>query len=184
MKISRLLILFLGIVFFATCETYDNAIIYHRNFQPGKNSLLRFDGFYSDSTPAGSNEFNVPTELLKPIFFYSDGSAFATNNYNWLEGMDGIIKTNRLVGSWGNYLISGDTIQLEKFQLLDNNNHERITMKGIISKDQIRWMTRKDKNKKTDSVNYSIYFRAYSTKPDSTKNFTRTMGKYNKVPVQ
>ena len=179
MKKIATLLFFLPIIFFCTCQTYDNAIIYHKNFNSGTNPLLKFNGFYSDSAPPSSNEFNVPSELVRPVFFYADGSAFATTNFNWLTGMDEIVKGNRLNGAWGNYLISGDTIQLEKFQLIENN-HVRIILKGIISKDQIHWIKRKYHREGYQSVDYSIYFHPYAAKPDSTLNFTRTLPIYNK----
>lgn len=169
-------VLFIFSVFFLSmCQTYDNAIIYHKNFNPGKNSLLKFDGFYSDSAPS-SNDFN-PLERVRPVFFYANGSAFATTNFTAITGME--YNINQLNGAWGNYLISGDTIQLEKFQLIENN-HVRIILKGFISKDQIHWVKRKYHREDYKAVDYSIYFHPFSAKPDSTLNFTRQLPIYNR----
>ena len=175
MNLSRPILFLFAIILFATCETYDSAIIYHKGFQPGTHSLLRFDGFYSDSALAASNEFNVPSEQVKPVFFYSNGSAFATNNFTWLTGM----QAAKLAGSWGNYQIEADTILLERFQKIENN-YVRIILRGTISKDQIHWTARKYHREKFKPVNYSIYFRPFTTKPDSTQNFTRTLEIYNR----
>ncbi len=179
MKIHLTLISFLGIFLFVTCNTYDNAIIYHRNFQSGTHPLLRFDGYYSDSIRL-TNETDFG---MKPVFFYSNGSCFSTNNYTPASTVGSLVKTYRLFGSWGNYLISADTIQLEKFQLVENN-YERVILKGIISKNRIHWTGRKEHNEDFKPVDYSIFFKPLSSKPDSTQNFTRTKKKYNKVPLQ
>ena len=188
MKLFRNLIFFCAIIFGVTCTTYDNAIIYHRNFVPGTNPLLKFDGYYSDSIPLIANDINrgmnVKADVqVKPVFFYSNGSCFSTNNYTLDSPLSNLVKTNRLFGSWGNYLISGDTIQLEKFQLLENN-YELIILKGVISKDKIHWSSRKEHKEDFKPVDYSIYFHRFSSKPDSTLNFTRTKKKYNKIPLQ
>ena len=175
---------FLSILFFfATCETYDNAIIYHRNFVSGSNPLLKFDGYYSDSIALNSDTGNKKEIGVKPVFFYANGSAFSTNNYAAASQIENMVKAKELAGSWGNYLITGDTIQLEKFQLIENN-YELILLKGILSSEKIHWIFRKEHTEVFKPIDYSIYFKPFSAKPDSTQNFTRTKKKYNKIPLE
>jgi hypothetical protein len=161
-----------------TCTTYDNAIVYHKNFNPGKHPLLQFSGYYSDTLgpKPNPNSAKLEQEAIKPVFFYSNGSAFSADNY---EGAYKLLNVNTLQGSWGNYLITSDTIELEKFQLIENN-YIRIILKGVISKDKIHWFSRKYHREDYKPVDYSVFFKPYVTKPDSTKNFTRTLPIYNK----
>jgi hypothetical protein len=179
MKLFRVLIIFSVLIFFVTCETYDASLIYHKNFEPGTHSLLRLDGYYSDSIPGLSEQNGIKTKLVKPVFLYSNGSAFATNNNTSETDLPTLVKTNRLFGSWGNYLVSADTILFERFQKIENN-YVRIILRGIISKDQIHWTARKYHREKFKPVDYSIFYHPFSAKPDSTQNFTRTLEIYNK----
>ncbi|MDQ3112233.1 MAG: hypothetical protein M3R17_20300 [Bacteroidota bacterium] len=161
-----------------TCTTYDSALVYHKNFNHGHHPLLRFNGYYDDTT--ANNNIDLFYPGVKPVFFYSEGSSFSTDN-STVRGSALIqqIETNRLKGSWGNYLIKGDSITLEKFQLI-KSNYERIILKGIVSENKIRWTSRKDHNEVFKPVDYSIYFKPFSAKPDSLRNFIRTKEKYNK----
>jgi hypothetical protein len=167
---------FLFLLLIVTCTTYDSAIIYHKNFKPGTHALLRFDGYYDDTTVNSQKDEYAPS--VKPVFFYSEGSSFSTNNRVAASTLPQLIKTNRLFGSWGNYLVKGDSITLEKFQLI-KSNYVRIILKGFISEKQIHWTSRKEHNETFKPVNYSIYFQPFSSKPDSLRNFTRTKEKYN-----
>ncbi|CAN5888228.1 hypothetical protein BH11BAC7_BH11BAC7_10520 [soil metagenome] len=175
MKFSASILFLLLIV---ACTTYDNAAIYHKNFKSGSHPLLRFDGYYSDTLgPKPGLQTAKYTETpVKPVYFYANGSAFSTNNY---EPYYAMLNAKTLKGSWGNYLVKGDTIQLEKFQLA-GSNYDRIIMKGVVSKDKIHWVARKQREENFMPVDYSIYFQVYSTRPDSLRNFIRTKGKYNK----
>ncbi len=170
MKNSTILFL---LFFCTTCTTYDNAIIYHKYFVSGTHPLLRFYGFSSDTTSDRSL-----VKKYKPVFFYKNGSSFSSERYLIDTEIAAGASTNSLYGSWGNYLINADTIQLEKFQL-NASNYERIILKGIISKDQIHWTSRKEHNETFKPVDYSIYFKSFSARPDSSKNFTRIKKKYN-----
>jgi hypothetical protein len=167
---------FLFLLLIVTCTTYDSAIIYHKNFRPGTHPLLRFDGYYDDTTSNIQKDANIPS--AKPVFFYSEGSSFSTDNHVATSTLPQLIKTNRLFGSWGNYLIKGDSITLEKFQDI-KSNYTRIILKGIISEKQIHWTSRSEHNESYKPVDYSIYFHPYSSKPDSLRNFIRTKEKYN-----
>lgn len=171
---------FITVLFFlvliVTCTTYDSAIIYHKNFKPGSHTLLRFDGYYDDTTALRGNKELASS--IKPIFFYSEGSVFSTDNSIEKSTLETLIKTHRLFGSWGNYLITGDSIQLEKFQHI-KNNYVRIILKGVISEKQIHWTSRKDHNEAFKPVDYSVYFQPFKFKPDSLRNFIRTKEKYN-----
>jgi hypothetical protein len=68
----------LFILLIVTCTTYDNALIYHKNFKPGVHPLLRFDGYYSDTLGPKSNPHSAMEtgDAIKPVFLYSNGSAF------------------------------------------------------------------------------------------------------------
>ncbi|MBI3511442.1 MAG: hypothetical protein HY064_12325 [Bacteroidetes bacterium] len=156
-----------------SCVTYDPSIIYHRNFSPGTNSLLRFDGYYSDTLSPEKDHDGKKT--AKPVLFFRDGSAFSFDNYFTGEGNVFVYK-----GSWGNYLLKGDSITLEKFQLIESN-YTRIIMKGTVEENKIHWTSRKEHNEDYQPVDYSILFTPSVLKAslDSTKNFTRTKKKYN-----
>ena len=174
-------LLFITLLMIA-CSTYDSAVIYHKDFHPGKNPLLSFNGYYSDSVRATTGTME---KQIKPVFFYANGSAYAADNYI-SEGkfisatkLYGTGMTKIVEGSWGNYLVGGDTITLEKFQKIENN-YVRIIIKGIISKGSIHWFTRKFHREDYKPVDYSVFFTPFDEKPDSTQNFTRTLQIYNK----
>lgn len=179
MKRSPILLFLFAVFFFVTCTTFDNAIIYHKNFVPGTHPLLRFDGYYTDSIPNYSDPAGLKTKIVKPVFFYADGSAFYTNANTNEPELEGLVKTSRLFGAWGNYLVDADTILVERFQKIENN-FVRIILRGVISKDKIHWTSRKYHREKFKPVDYSVYFQPLSQKPDSTKNFTRTLEIYNR----
>ncbi|CAN5424074.1 hypothetical protein BH09BAC5_BH09BAC5_18800 [soil metagenome] len=173
----KIFIAFLLAFFLITCTTYDNAQIYHKNFVPGNHSLLKFNGYYSDtiSSPAADGSNDV---LVRPVFLYANGSCFSANN-SLSRQLLNTQKVENINGSWGNYLVNADTILLEKFQLIENN-YVRIIMKGLISKNQIHWFARKFHREDYNAVDYSALFMSHSSKPDSTQNFTRTLKIYNK----
>ncbi|HET6992139.1 MAG TPA: hypothetical protein VFJ43_12480, partial [Bacteroidia bacterium] len=69
----------LSILFFCTtCTSYDNALLYHKNFVPGMNPLLRFDGYYTEESKDNIESDATKDRYLKPIFFYQNGSVFST----------------------------------------------------------------------------------------------------------
>src|SRR5688572_15350676 len=109
---------FLVLLLLVTCTTYDSAIVYHKNFRPGTHPLLRFSGYYDDTArPPATVALPYLPPPAKPVFFYAEGSCFSTDNYVIAHNyVPELIRTNRLFGSWGNYLIKGDSITLEKFQ--------------------------------------------------------------------
>jgi hypothetical protein len=165
----------LFVLLVVACTTYDPALIYHKNFRPGHHPLLRFDGYYDDTLSTIRDE---QPETTKPVFFYAEGSGFAADQPVQASLLTQLIKTNHLKGSWGNYLIKGDSITLEKFQLV-KSNYERVILKGVVSEERIHWTSRKEHNEAFKPVNYSIYFKKFSPKPDSLRNFTRVKEKYN-----
>jgi hypothetical protein len=168
-------LVFAAVLFLVTCTTYDNALIYKKNFQPGTHPLLRFDGYYRD---VNSTDFTMSSRV-KPFFFYTNGSVFVTEKATAEPFTEAWIRTSEASGSWGNYKIDGDTIYLERF-LLNANNYERIVLKGAISEGQIRWTKRKERGDAYQPVDYTLTFTPFSAKPDSTKNWIRTKKKYNK----
>ena len=166
------------------CTTYDSALIYHKDFHPGNHPLLKFNGYYSD-TVRMRDAYGTLEKQVRPVFFYANGSAYAADNYisegkfTSAVNLYGAGMTKIVEGSWGNYLVSADTIILEKFQLIENN-YVRIIQKGVISQNSIHWFTRKYHREDYKPVDYSATFAPCSSKPDSTKNFTRTLQIYNK----
>ena len=160
-------------MFLPTCITYDPAIIYHKNFQPGTHPLLRFDGWY---TPV------VEWALygrVKPIFFYRDGSVWFGEYMMSSDDVDSLAQTGA-PHSWGNYRINGDTIELERFSNgMTGNNYNRIILKGVIMQDEIEWITRTFHRNSPDSLRYPIIFQAHAAKPDSSLNWIRKKKKYN-----
>ncbi|GAB4140803.1 MAG: hypothetical protein Fur0041_16010 [Bacteroidia bacterium] len=171
----------LFIIGMASCTTFDNAEIYHKNFSPGTHPLLRFDGYYSDTLRKKNNvSGNLSTMEVKPVYFYDNGSAFSYNNYSQAGLINSSVQ-DKSIGSWGNYLIKGDTLLLEKFVFNPNSgNHERIIMKGAIQEGRIIWVARKEHNESFKPVNYSMVFFPNASKPDVSGNWIRTKKKYNK----
>ena len=166
------------------CSTYDSAVVYHKDFHPGNHPLLRFSGYYTDTIRFHGVNGN-PEKQVRPVFFYADGSVYAADNYfaedKFISAANlyGSGMTRIVDGSWGNYLVKGDTIIMEKFQKIENN-YVRIIQKGLISENKIHWITRKYHREDYKPVDYSAFFMPYKVKPDSTKNFTRTLKIYNK----
>jgi hypothetical protein len=160
------------------CSTYDSAVIYHKDFYSGTNPLLKFSGYYTDTLGPKANPNSAAAQhtSIKPVYFYSNGSVFSCDNYTADYSLS---NPSSLEGSWGNYLIKGDTIILEKFQKIENN-YVRIIQKGMISADKIHWYTRKFHREDYKPVDYSVFFTKLDKKPDSTQNFTRTLQIYNK----
>lgn len=154
----------------AACTTYDFPQVYHKNFQPGKNEKLRFSGYYTEVLTPN----DLQSSPVKPVFFYSDGSAFsAGKSYN------STTPVNAMEGAWGNYRIIADTILLERFDLIANN-YRRIILRGVLSSDTIHWTSRKDHNEDYKPIDYRVVFRPATAKPDSTLNWTRKRKKYNR----
>ncbi len=160
----------LSISLVACSVTYDVPLMYKKNYVPGTHALLRFDGYYLQ--PASAN-------MVKPIYFYRDGSAFVYE-IGWdSTATSGIPHTTP--ASWGNYKIDGDTIVLERFNFEQNtNNYRRITLKGVVLNNSIKWILREQNRQNPDVLNYETKFRAANEKPDSSGNWTRTRPQYNK----
>lgn len=158
----------------AACISYDQPVIYHKNFQPGTHTLLRCDGYY---TPEW--DMNM-TERVKPVYFYSNGSVWFGEELCQYNVVNESVKKG-LAHSWGNYKIAGDTIYIERFQKKENSdNYNRVTLKGVISTDNIKWVQREEDRMNPVAVSYTTIFKANSYKPDSTQNWTRTRVQYNK----
>lgn len=180
----RYILLLFIILIVAACSTYDSALIYHKDFHPGNHPLLRFSGYYSDSIRLRIANGTMEKQI-RPVFFYSDGSAYAADNYitedkfTTAANLYGPGMTKIVEGSWGNYKIEADTVILEKFQKIESN-YVRIIQKGVVSASSIHWFTRKYHREDYKPVDYSVFFTPYKSKPDSTKNFTRTLKIYNK----
>lgn len=164
-------------IFLVACNTYDLPIVYKKNFQPGTHALLRFDGYYTDTL--GPRMHDALNDVFgKPVFFYSEGSAFATEINTSRYSVSASVKNKSLNGSWGNYKINADTILFERFHLV-TSNYRRVILKGILSKDRIRWISRKDHTEEYKPVDYTLFFVPSADKPDSTQNWTRKRKKYN-----
>lgn len=158
----------------AACISYDAPVIYHKNFQPGTNDSLRFDGYYTADWDMKM------TERVKPIYFYSNGSVWFGEELCYASVVNESVKKG-LAHSWGNYKIDGDTIRIERFHKAANSdNYNRITLKGVIMKDKIHFMEREEDRQNPVKTGYTVSFYADSYKPDSTENWTRTRPQYNK----
>ncbi len=151
------------------CVSYDMPVIYHRNFSPGTNDKLRFDGCYIQPMQ-GKN--------VKPVFLYANGSACIAETQ---IDSNLVSVPDAAVYSWGNYKVNADTIIVERFYKEEaGSNFNRILMRGVIGENRIDWNLRTFHRNKPDTVSYTSYFRYAGVKPDSTKNWTRTREQYNR----
>jgi hypothetical protein len=162
-------------VLLITCQGYDPPFIYHKNFSPGTHPGLRFNGYYAEPFYAITEP--AATEIVKPVYFYAEGSAFSANRAVSISQLN-----DSLQGWWGNYKILGDTILYERYQ--ENRgtaNYERVILKGIICTDTtgIRWVARKERNRAYEKIDYRMKFYPSAFKPDSTQNWTRKVKKWN-----
>jgi hypothetical protein len=172
-QFSGLPLLVLCVLFVACATTYDMPLMYKKNYVPGTNEKLRFDGYYYSGTERG----------WTPMFLYRDGSVWFGEMRYTLNLLDvELAKKNPSVPhSWGNYKIDNDTILVERFKRIESsNNYRRITLKGIIRTDLINWILYEENRMNPDTVNYNSAFHPFSPKPDSTENWTRTRPQYNK----
>jgi hypothetical protein len=162
------------IMFLVACAaTYDMPVMYKKNYVPGAHSLLRFDGYYYSGNERG----------WTPMFLYRDGSVWYGEMRYTLHQLEvELSKKNPSVPhSWGNYKIDNDTILIERFKKIEStNNYRRISLKGIIRADIINWILYEENRMDPDTINYNSVFKAFSPKPDSTGNWTRTRAQYNK----
>lgn len=162
------------VTFITACSvTYDLPVMYRKNYVPGTNSLLHYDGYYTQELG----------DFKKPFYLYRDGSVWfaevmimnATSDATIAKG-DGSIQY-----SWGNYKVDGDTILIERFNKQENtNNYRRITLKGIVQTDAIHWIQREENRMNPVAINYETKFHPTTSKPDSTGNWTRTRPQFNK----
>lgn len=156
------------------CVSYDNAILYKRNYDTGNNSELKFNGFY---------QANNQNEYLAPIFFYKNGSVvFSGLSRDTIELKKHILLNPKgFWGYWGNYKISGDTITIETFPPNINTfRQERSLRKGIIRKGIITFYQKINRNSQVYQIDEIVEFKNFETKPDSTANWIRKKKKYNK----
>ncbi len=159
--------------------TYDKSLIYKKNYQPGKNSLLGLNGFYFNEIKS-TNTSEYPRIFIHPIFFYADGSVIymgAVEN-NLINKT--IADNPKVWGYWGNYKISNDTIWVETIGSYGGSfHHVRFIKMGVIKKDTINFFQEIDRKGKTRELNEIIQFQNSSVKPDSTENWIRKKKKYN-----
>jgi len=148
-------------------------VVYKKNYVPGTNTMLNFDGYYSESRE----------NQLKPVFFYRDGSVWFAETFTVYSLAQIELNKNdpSIAHSWGNYKIEADTIYVERFHLSENtNNYRRIILKGVLQVNAIRWIQREENRQNPVKVDYYSTFTAHSPKPDSSGNWTRTREQYNK----
>lgn len=161
--------LIMSFVLISSCVSYDMPVIYHKNFSPGTNDKLRFDGCYIQRMQ-GKN--------VKPVFLYANGSACVAETQ---IDSNLVSVPDAAVYSWGNYKVNADTIIVERFYKEEaGSNFNRILMRGVIGKDRIDWNLRTFHRSKPDTVSYTSHFKYAYAKPDSTKNWTRTREQYNR----
>lgn len=164
------------------CTTYDNAEVYHKNFQPGSHTLLQVNGFYTDTLRKAANTSgHLSTLEVKPMFLYADGSAWSANHYVQTALFQPLQYNNPQDYSWGNYKIKGDTIFIERFTLNPNSGaYERIILRGIVVFNGIKIIGRRERKMPEVTVNYNMVFMPFSSYPDVTGNWIRSKKKYNK----
>jgi hypothetical protein len=181
MKIQIIISIFTFLVFsLNSCISYDKTLIYKRDYYYGKNSLLRFDGFYSDTINrkiyGGEGYYSI-----NPIYFYSDGSVLIASTMKDTGQLKSLLANKIQFGSWGNYKIDRDSITIET---LGGNagtwRMERYFKKGVILKNRIIFNTEIDRKEKSKPINEDIYFVSFPAKPDSSLNWIRHKKKYNK----
>ncbi len=170
-------------IFFASCETYDKAIIYHPNYNPGQSKMLRFDGYYSDTLKRDFNEYERRyfKTYIVPDFYYMDGTCMLGGILTNMDTVASHIKKGWSIGEWANYKISNDTIYIEWF----DHDHasvglHRVYITGIILPDKIYFPTQVTREGGTPRSAYYTFFHQYDLKPDSTENWIRKNKFYNK----
>jgi len=163
----------------ANC-TYDKSLIYKKNYQPGKSSLLKFNGFYYDGYKSIISS-EGPSNFIYPIFFYNDGSVIFMGAIKDTFQLRKNISENpkAIWGYWGNYKISNDTISIETIGSYGGSfHHVRVIRIGVIKKDSICFFQKLDRKGNAEKLDEIIHFKNCEAKPDSTENWTRTKRKY------
>jgi hypothetical protein len=178
--ITELCIITFLVIILLSC-TYDRTLIYHKDYDPGKHSELRLNGFYSTTaeivTEQGRRTF------IQPVFFYNDGSVIFMGNHPDTSDLRLRISTNpkAVWGRWGNYQISGDTIKIESLVSFQKRfHHTRYTQVGLVMSDGIHFLYHFDKKGNITADDYTVHFTNFNIKPDSTSNWIRTKRKFNR----
>ena len=174
MKLSISITFYIVFNLLQGCVSYDNAIVYEKDYNPGSNNKLNFNGYYQDRNKS---------DYLAPMFFYKNGSVIYSGlSKDTIELKERILLNPKgFWGYWGNYKISGDTITIETFPPNINTfRQERYLRKGIIRNDKITFFQEINRKNKVNEIDEILEFINFKTKPDSTANWIRKKKKYNK----
>jgi hypothetical protein len=177
----KLLLLIAIFLFFLTsCLTYDKPLMYKRNYDQGKNQLLRFDGFYSDTITRkvfGRDYYYT----VDPVYFYSDGSVLIGSTARDTNELRTRIENKIQFGQWGNYRVTGDSILIETFGVNGGSGRmERFFKAGIILNNRLFFGKEIDRKGEAMAINEDIRFVHSTAKPDSSQNWIRYKKKYNR----
>lgn len=176
MKLHTFVVLYIVCNLLQGCISYDNAILYKKNYKQGNNNKLKFNGFYQSEKENYEN-------YLSPIYFYADGSIIYTGLIKDTLEVKKMIQLNPkgVWGFWGNYQISNDTITIETFPPNINTfRQERYLKKGIIKENKIIFYQSINRTGGIGKIDETINFINFKAKPDSTANWIRKKRKYNK----
>jgi hypothetical protein len=138
-------------------------MIYSKNYDPGKNPLLKFNGYYCNrlkniATSNGSGEF------IYPVFFYADGAVVFLGAVKDSALKKTVSDQQKVWGYWGNYLISNDTITIETIgSYAGSFQHIRHISKGVIKEDSICLFSEIDRAGASRKVIEVIHFTPFDT---------------------
>ena len=141
------------------------------------SSELRIDGYYYGE-PYSDNEVRI-------LFFYRNGVFFDSNSEPLENAKNGTITIDiqnsfakQVKALWGNFMILGSTIQVERWRAVSVGCFKTLYEKGEIKNDTTFVITQREyrnngKVEKTETTNITFYFRQLPQKPDSTNNFIK-----------
>lgn len=186
MEIYKYLLLLL---FLNSCRVVDNqSFTYHKLQKLNNLQKMRLNGYYVCTFDLESQPFNVDSEYdrLECYVFYENGfflNTFesCTSRYDscdyisyYVEGFKRwrdapALKNNETL--WGAYLIDGDTLRLQKFEILKYSIKIKIGIvekKAIIVNDSTFRMKIPVIGKKKKQKDFTFRFIKILPKPDST----------------
>ncbi len=154
---------------------YKDLSLYQKDFNKSK---LKTDGYYINSY---KNKYYPRTLQADFVSLYEDG----TYVYYYSDYIDKKFETNYYqpyfyddltsIGSWGCYVIEGDTIKIQKFWLSTPGSFIPIwkvcTKVGVILNDTTFRLTKIVYHDRVDKIDETYYFRpCVDCKPDSSKS--------------
>ncbi len=168
----------------SSCTTYEKVTVYHRDYDPGWDDRLLFNGYYDDTVYEEFEAFGgrIIKDPVRPVFFYDDGTAILGWAASNMDSVASFIRRGwHNIGFWGNYKITGDTIVIE---FLTHNGGSGVMethiKKGVLDKGSIYFPRQQSHSKQPVSPAYTIFFHPFPLKPDSTKSWIRQHRRYKK----